>query len=107
MFDDLLNRLREGITTLLSHIEIQPDSSSSIQKPALETETQHTLVGQFSENAHDSNRTNQATSKSLPKRYPQKDQINPDNQATWGKVSRNTACPCGSGKKYKHCHGKL
>ena len=107
MFDDLLNRLREGITTLLSHIEIQPDSSSSAQKPALETETQHTLVGQFSENAPDSNRTNQATSKSLPKRYPQKDQINPDNQATWGKVSRNTACPCGSGKKYKHCHGKL
>ncbi len=24
---------------------------------------------------------------------------------TWGKVSRNTPCPCGSGKKYKHCHG--
>ena len=25
---------------------------------------------------------------------------------TWGKVGRNEACPCGSGKKYKHCHGK-
>ena len=24
-----------------------------------------------------------------------------------GKVGRNDACPCGSGKKYKHCHGKL
>ena len=24
---------------------------------------------------------------------------------TWGKVSRNESCPCGSGKKYKHCHG--
>ena len=24
---------------------------------------------------------------------------------TWGKVARNEACPCGSGKKYKHCHG--
>src|SRR5262245_37032328 len=24
---------------------------------------------------------------------------------TWGKVSRNAPCPCGSGKKYKHCHG--
>jgi preprotein translocase subunit SecA len=23
------------------------------------------------------------------------------------KVGRNDACPCGSGKKYKHCHGKL
>jgi preprotein translocase subunit SecA len=26
---------------------------------------------------------------------------------TWGKVSRNAACPCGSGKKYKHCHGDV
>jgi preprotein translocase subunit SecA len=29
----------------------------------------------------------------------------PANPATWGKVGRNEACPCGSGKKYKHCHG--
>ena len=29
----------------------------------------------------------------------------PNNPATWGKVGRNEACPCGSGKKYKHCHG--
>ena len=27
--------------------------------------------------------------------------------ATWGKVGRNEACPCGSGKKYKHCHGQF
>ncbi|MDB5596901.1 MAG: preprotein translocase subunit SecA [Hyphomicrobiales bacterium] len=31
----------------------------------------------------------------------------PADQSTWGKVSRNEACPCGSGKKYKHCHGVL
>ncbi|RTL87738.1 MAG: preprotein translocase subunit SecA [Hyphomicrobiales bacterium] len=31
----------------------------------------------------------------------------PSDQATWGKVGRNEPCPCGSGKKYKHCHGKL
>ena len=29
----------------------------------------------------------------------------PEDQSTWGKVGRNEACPCGSGKKYKHCHG--
>jgi preprotein translocase subunit SecA len=29
----------------------------------------------------------------------------PQNPSTWGKVGRNEACPCGSGKKYKHCHG--
>jgi preprotein translocase subunit SecA len=30
----------------------------------------------------------------------------PQNPATWGKVGRNEDCPCGSGKRYKHCHGK-
>ena len=30
-----------------------------------------------------------------------------DDPSTWGKVSRNEYCPCGSGKKYKHCHGRL
>ncbi|MGY6708193.1 MAG: preprotein translocase subunit SecA [Rhizobiaceae bacterium] len=30
---------------------------------------------------------------------------NPEDPSTWGKVGRNEACPCGSGKKYKHCHG--
>ncbi|MCF3934289.1 preprotein translocase subunit SecA [Acuticoccus sp. M5D2P5] len=30
----------------------------------------------------------------------------PSDPRTWGKVSRNEACPCGSGKKYKHCHGR-
>jgi preprotein translocase subunit SecA len=34
------------------------------------------------------------------------DAVNPNEPATWGKVSRNALCPCGSGKKYKHCHGK-
>jgi preprotein translocase subunit SecA len=32
---------------------------------------------------------------------------NPRNPATWGKVGRNEPCPCGSGKKYKHCHGQF
>jgi preprotein translocase subunit SecA len=32
--------------------------------------------------------------------------LNPSDPSTWGKVSRNAVCPCGSGKKYKHCHGK-
>ncbi|MDF2118268.1 preprotein translocase subunit SecA [Roseiarcaceae bacterium H3SJ34-1] len=32
---------------------------------------------------------------------------NPTDPSTWGKVGRNEACPCGSGKKFKHCHGAL
>ena len=34
-------------------------------------------------------------------------QRDPADPATWGKVGRNEVCPCGSGKKYKHCHGVL
>jgi preprotein translocase subunit SecA len=36
---------------------------------------------------------------------PAASNADPKNPATWGKVSRNDPCPCGSGKKYKHCHG--
>jgi preprotein translocase subunit SecA len=34
-------------------------------------------------------------------------QRDPNDPSTWGKVGRNEACPCGSGKKFKHCHGVL
>ena len=30
-----------------------------------------------------------------------------DDHSSWGKVPRNAKCPCGSEKKFKHCHGKL
>ena len=33
--------------------------------------------------------------------------VAPDDPATWGRVSRNAVCPCNSGRKYKHCHGKV
>src|SRR5581483_157413 len=31
---------------------------------------------------------------------------NPQDPQSWGKVGRNEVCPCGSGKKFKHCHGR-
>jgi preprotein translocase subunit SecA len=34
------------------------------------------------------------------------DAVDPNDPATWGRTARNAECPCGSGKKYKHCHGK-
>ena len=33
--------------------------------------------------------------------------VDPADPVTWGQVSRNAPCPCGSGQKYKHCHGQL
>ena len=37
----------------------------------------------------------------------QRGAANPNDPETWGKVSRNAPCPCGSGKKFKHCHGAI
>jgi preprotein translocase subunit SecA len=36
-----------------------------------------------------------------------KQAIDPNNPSTWGKVARNAPCPCRSGKKFKHCHGRV
>ena len=30
-----------------------------------------------------------------------------EDPATWGNPGRNEPCPCGSGKKFKHCHGRF
>jgi len=40
-----------------------------------------------------------------PRRRAAGGAVDPNNAETWGKVARNAPCPCGSGKKYKHCHG--
>ncbi|MGH6619836.1 MAG: SEC-C metal-binding domain-containing protein, partial [Alphaproteobacteria bacterium] len=33
--------------------------------------------------------------------------VDPQDPSSWGKVPRNAPCPCGSGRKYKHCHGQI
>jgi preprotein translocase subunit SecA len=72
-------------------------------------ETQHAAVGQFADSAGnpESGADGELLSKPQPMRHASGDQIDPNDPSTWGKVSRNAACPCGTGKKYKHCHGRL
>jgi preprotein translocase subunit SecA len=38
---------------------------------------------------------------------PAKQALDVNDPSTWGKVARNATCPCGSGKKFKHCHGRV
>jgi preprotein translocase subunit SecA len=33
--------------------------------------------------------------------------VDNDDPATWASTPRNAPCPCGSGKKYKYCHGQI
>jgi preprotein translocase subunit SecA len=42
----------------------------------------------------------------IPPRVTAVPDRNPQDPQSWGKVGRNEACPCGSGKKFKHCHGR-
>ncbi|MBT5571774.1 MAG: preprotein translocase subunit SecA [Alphaproteobacteria bacterium] len=102
MFQDMLGRLREGVTQLLSHIEIQVESNNPVPDPEApqNTEAQHEMAGAFG----DAHSTPAGDAQAVRNQVTE---IDPNNPATWGKVSRNAACPCGSGKKYKHCHGKV
>ncbi len=106
MFQDMLGRLREGVTMLLSHIEIQVNAPEAVPEPQSpqNTEAQHATVGQFGDATPrpDNAGGNAATARSNAAAA----EIDPDDPSTWGKVPRNAACPCGSGKKYKHCHGR-
>ena len=44
----------------------------------------------------------------VPRQIPMPDGGEAGDPATWaGNVSRNAPCPCGSGQKYKHCHGQI
>ena len=87
MFEAMMNRLREQVTQLLAHIEIrQPEPMQAAPAPQAQPAQQRMQAamaggeGQAGDGG---------------------------NPASWKNVSRNAPCPCGSGKKYKHCHGKL
>ena len=91
LFDEMLESVRHTITGALSNLEIQLDNEdmSNQQNPAEDYQAREVTKG--------------------PKRLlnTSSQGIDPDDPSTWGKVPRNAPCPCGSGRKYKHCHGKL
>jgi preprotein translocase subunit SecA len=109
MFQDMLARLREGVTMLLSHIEIQVNAPEAVPEPEAprEMETQHASIGQFGDAAQPAATSESPAAPTAPARRKAAAALDPNDPSSWGKVPRNAPCPCGSGKKYKHCHGKL
>jgi preprotein translocase subunit SecA len=98
LFQSLLANLRRAVTGQLAHVEIQqrpPDPP-----PALVAEAHHLdpLTGE------DEFEMATAPIRPQPQARQKRDANNP---STWGKVGRNEPCPCGSGKKYKQCHGMV
>ena len=111
MFEAMLTHVREEVTMLLSHVQIR-GPQQEMPRPAQEMhETRHdpALVGAES-------RPEPAMAGAAPAPRPAAQPVfsrnpeaefDPKDPATWGRIGRNAACPCGSGKKYKHCHGSL
>ena len=84
LFQSLLDGLRERVTQVLSHVRMRSAEDQKAimarQKAALQQQAQTTAdSGRFNEN----------------------------DRTTWKNPGRNEICPCGSGKKFKHCHGKI
>jgi len=98
LFETLLNNIRVEVTRLLMTVQINaPEEMEEVEQPEVEN-VQYVHQDLLSALAAASQ------GDAAPG-------INPFEQAAaaqlGGKLTRNDPCPCGSGKKYKHCHGKL
>lgn len=106
MFQEMLSNIKEVTVTRLAHTELSPTQHHSAEELEAAPEQKHT---------HES-RIDPAMARAQEGRQPVLGQVrthiapedrNPADPSTWGKVGRNELCPCGSGKKYKQCHGKI
>jgi len=106
LFEHLLDDLRNTVTNQLAHVQImsQEEQQAMIaQMQAAAAAQQQAATGDTPPAQPSGNAPQPATaSPSLLDRG-----INPDDPETWTNLGRNESCPCGSGKKYKHCHGKV
>lgn len=107
MFEMMLINLRENVTGVLSHFTLgekadaeqvgeaalgqQPEGNIYYEHPSVEGNGE--LVPGASPHVHINSSQNEV-------------QIDPADSGTWGSVRRNDPCPCNSGKRYKHCHGR-
>jgi preprotein translocase subunit SecA len=119
LFSDLLTGLRESVTNVLATLQLRMEQPPPMMEPAPPPPTQSPM-GQMREihedpalaammaddpsfDPADPTGGGVATLR-RPRTNPK---VDPNDPSTWGKVSRNAACPCGSGKKFKHCHGRV
>ncbi|WP_321395788.1 preprotein translocase subunit SecA [Emcibacter sp.] len=90
MFESMLSQTRENVVMLMSHIQIQREAPvPDLPEPELDDlQTSHIDATTGENDAYSGG-------------------INPRDPKTWGGTPRNAPCPCGSGEKYKNCHGKI
>jgi preprotein translocase subunit SecA len=117
LFETMLTNLREAVTGTLMHIQAMPEEDDALREVELPPMQAH-HVDPFTGEDELAMADAVLAAEGRPgapmpgeRRAPLQTRkgasaVDPKNPATWGKVARNQPCPCGSGKKYKHCHGK-
>ena len=99
MFEELLDLTREGVVRILMQVQIQmPEEAEEAEHEATEEAQRQMDAAQASQA--------EFTSLTAPENEPEAQEATVDDIAFAG-VGRNDPCPCGSGKKFKDCHGKL
>jgi preprotein translocase subunit SecA len=89
LFEDMLHDLRERVTSVLAHVELRVGPSEQEMEEAL-TPRQPAHLQETREDP--------AFAQAAPAGGA---------NASWASTPRNAPCPCGSGKKFKHCHGAV
>lgn len=103
LFQAMLGNLRQAVTAQLMRVELVRQAAEAPPPEAPDMFGTH-IDGTTGENDFEGGETALLVRPETTAVVAPEDR-DPNNQATWGKVGRNEACPCGSGKKYKHCHG--
>ena len=99
LFQAMLSNLREVVTSQLMRVEIMREEP----QPELPEMHGHHIDGTTGED--DFGEGSDGARLADSDRFVDPADRDPANPSTWGRVARNEACPCGSGKKFKHCHG--
>jgi preprotein translocase subunit SecA len=103
LFQAMLGNLRQAVTAQLMRVELVREAAEAPPLQAPEMHGHH-LDGSTGEDDFGETALLVRQDTQVAVAPEQRD---PKNPASWGKVGRNEPCPCGSGKKYKHCHGRL
>ncbi|NIJ06848.1 preprotein translocase subunit SecA [Sphingomonas vulcanisoli] len=111
LFEKMLSDIREDVTRSLSHIRFNMAPAELPPLPPMpDFITTHIdpLTG-LDDSADQESATGFFTTRLPPLSAPQPDlPIDLGDPASWeGKIGRNAPCPCGTGRKYKHCHGQV
>ncbi|MCX7026890.1 MAG: preprotein translocase subunit SecA [Spirochaetes bacterium] len=109
IFEQLVDSIRKNIASRVLRVRIRTDEERRIPVKEPQAAALHESSGQFGESASEGTSTIEHGMTQRPVSSAISDASRPENASVvrvGQKVGRNDPCPCGSGKKYKHCHGR-